>query len=159
MTGVVELVSNSRVVRPDSLVHVEHQHLTDAILESFGLIPDSGGAGKFRGGLSVRRDFEFPYADCTFTILSDGRKFPPWGLAGGQPGACARFVLDPEGKAEDLPSKITLTVPKGGRVSVQTPGGGGFGNPLLRDKSAVTDDLRNGYVSAASARDNYGFET
>ena len=125
----------------------------------YGLIPDSGGAGKFRGGLSVRRDFEFPYADCTFTILSDGRKFPPWGLAGGQPGACARFVLDPEGKAEDLPSKITLTVPKGGRVSVQTPGGGGFGNPLLRDKSAVTDDLRNGYVSAASARDNYGFET
>ena len=125
----------------------------------YGLIPDSGGAGKFRGGLSVRRDFEFPYADCTFTILSDGRKFPPWGLAGGQPGACARFVLDPEGKAEDLPSKITLTVPKGGRVSVQTPGGGGFGNPLLRDKSAVTDDLRNGYVSATSARDNYGFET
>ena len=44
-------------------------------------------------------------------------------------------------------------------MSVQTPGGGGFGNPLLRDKSAVTDDLRNGYVSAASARDNYGFET
>jgi N-methylhydantoinase B len=124
----------------------------------YGLIQDSGGAGKFRGGLSVRRDFEFPHDDCTFTILSDGRKFAPWGLAGGLPGACSKFVLDPEGKAEDLPSKITLTVPKGGRVSVQTPGGGGFGDPKLRDRDAVSEDLRNGYISETSARDHYGFK-
>jgi N-methylhydantoinase B len=122
----------------------------------YGLIQDSGGAGKFRGGLSVRRDFDFPYGDCTFTILSDGRKFAPWGLAGGQPGACSKFVLDPDGKAEDLPSKITMTVAKGGRVSVRTPGGGGFGDPLARDPAAVADDLRNGYISAASASEHYG---
>ena len=124
----------------------------------YGLIPDSGGPGTFRGGLSVRRDFEFPYDACTFTILSDGRKFAPWGLAGGLPGACSKFVLDPEGKAQDLPSKITLTIPKGGRVSVCTPGGGGFGDPLGRDRDAIRDDLRNGYISAASARENYGLK-
>lgn len=127
-------------------------------IASYGLVQDSGGAGKFRGGLSVRRDFEFPYDDCTFTILSDGRKFAPWGLAGGKPGACSKFVLDPLGTAEDLPSKITLTVPKGGRVSVSTPGGGGFGAPQARDREAIRDDLRYGYISAASARDDYGFD-
>lgn len=122
----------------------------------YGLIQDSGGAGRFRGGLSVRRDFEFPYADCMFTILSDGRKFAPWGLAGGRDGSCAKFVLDPDGEARDLPSKITLTIPTGGRVSIRTPGGGGFGDPMTRDRSAIRDDLRNGYISAAAAREFYG---
>lgn len=122
----------------------------------YGLIPDSGGAGRFRGGLAVRRDFEFPDADCIFTVLSDGRKFAPWGLAGGGEGACARFVLDPEGEARDLPSKITLTVPRGGRVSVRTPGGGGMGDPRQRDRQAVIEDLRLGYITAEAARRLYG---
>jgi N-methylhydantoinase B len=117
----------------------------------YELIPGSGGAGQFRGGLAVRRDFEFPYADCIFTVLSDGRKFAPWGLAGGHDGACARFVLDAEGEARDLPSKITLTVPQGGRVSVRTPGGGGLGDPRLRRRDAVIEDLRQGYISPATA--------
>jgi N-methylhydantoinase B len=117
----------------------------------YELIPDSGGAGRFRGGLAVRRDFEFPYADCIFTVLSDGRKFRPWGLAGGLDGAPARFVLDPEGEARDLPSKVTLTVPQGGRVSVRTPGGGGMGEPRARSRDAVIADLREGYISPATA--------
>ena len=95
----------------------------------YGLIPGSGGTGRFRGGLGVRRDFEFPDAACSFTVFSDGRRFAPWGLLGGGPGACARYVLDPDGAAQELPSKVTVTVPQGGRVSVQTPGGGGFGDP------------------------------
>jgi N-methylhydantoinase B len=123
----------------------------------YGIIDDSGGAGLHRGGLGVRRDFEFPDADCVFTILSDGRRFAPWGLAGGGDGAPARFVLDPEGEARDLPSKVTLTIPKGGRVSVRTPGGGGFGDPRLRPRAAVEEDLRDGYVSLEKAREDYGF--
>ena len=124
----------------------------------YEVIEDSGGAGQYRGGLGVRRDFEFPYADCTFTILSDGRKFAPWGLAGGRDGACARFVLDPEGEARDLPSKVTLTVPKGGRVSVCTPGGGGFGDPGRRERSSLRKDLQNHYVSRGSAKAFYAFD-
>ena len=115
----------------------------------YSLIEGSGGTGRFRGGLGVRRDFEFPDADCSFTIFSDGRRFAPWGLAGGGPGACARYVLDPDGAARELPSKITLMVPKGGRVSVQTPGGGGFGDPALRDPAAAAADARNRYTQGA----------
>lgn len=122
----------------------------------YEIIEDSGGAGRFRGGLGIRRDFEFPDADCIFTVLSDGRKFAPWGLAGGGDGACAKFVLDPEGEARDLPSKITLTVPKGGRVSVRTPGGGGFGVARQRHPQALRDDIRNRYVSESAACRLYG---
>lgn len=124
----------------------------------YELIPDSGGAGRLRGGLSVRRDFEFPDADCIFTVLSDGRKFAPWGFSGGHDGACARFVLDPEGEARDLPSKVTLTVPQGGRVSVRTPGGGGMGDPRQRSRAAVIEDLRQGYISAEAAASLYGLD-
>lgn len=112
----------------------------------YGLIPGSCGTGRFRGGLGVRRDFEFPDADCSFTVFSDGRRFAPWGLAGGGPGACARYILDPEGEARELPSKVTILVPKGGRVSVQTPGGGGFGDPADRNPAAAENDARNGYL-------------
>ena len=113
----------------------------------YGLIPGSGGLGEFRGGLGVRRDFEFPFAPCSFTIFSDGRKFAPWGLEGGGPGACARYVLDPDGAATELPSKVTITVPQGGRVSVQTPGGGGFGDQARRGVAAAATDVRDGYVA------------
>ena len=117
----------------------------------YELVANSGGDGEFRGGLGVRRDFEFPYADCSFTLMTDGRKFAPWGLSGGGDGACARYILDPEGEARELPSKITLTVPKGGRVSVRTPGGGGFGDPARRDPAARAADRLEGYVTGASA--------
>jgi N-methylhydantoinase B len=116
----------------------------------YGLIQDSGGTGRFRGGLGVRRDYEFPFDDCSFSIFSDGRRFAPWGLAGGGPGACARYILDPDGAARELPSKVTIVVPKGGRVSVQTPGGGGFGDPAERAPAATADDRRNGYVRGAA---------
>lgn len=122
----------------------------------YEIIPDSGGAGRHRGGLGVRRDFEFPYADCAFTLMTDGRKFAPWGLAGGGDGACARYVLDPEGEARELPSKVTVTIPKGGRVSVRTPGGGGFGPAAQRDPAALAADVERGYVSAAAAERDYG---
>jgi N-methylhydantoinase B len=113
----------------------------------YELIADSGGAGRYRGGLSIARDFEFPYAECSFSILSDGRKFAPWGLAGGSPGACARYTYDPLGEARDLPSKVTFTVPKGGRVRICTPGGGGHGEPSSRSPEAVLADVSNGYIS------------
>jgi N-methylhydantoinase B len=124
----------------------------------YELITDSGGAGRFRGGLAIRRDFEFPYADCTFTVLSDGRKFAPWGLAGGHDGRPAHFILEPEDEHRDLPSKITIDVPKGGCVRVETPGGGGFGLPEQRERAAIARDLKDGKISKRTAREVYGFE-
>ena len=115
------------------------------------LIPDSGGAGTFRGGLGVRRDFEFPDAPCTWSVMSDGRKFAPWGLAGGQPGRPAKFIVDPLGEHRELPSKCVIDVPKGGRVRVETPGGGGFGDPRERDPEALERDIRDGKVTDRAA--------
>lgn len=117
----------------------------------YELIEDSAGAGTWRGGLGVRRDFQFPYAECSFTVMSDGRKFAPWGLAGGGEARPAHFVLDPDGEARELPSKITIDVPQGGVVSVQTPGGGGFGDPAKRDAAKIARDVRDGKLSEAAA--------
>ncbi len=122
----------------------------------YELIEDSGGPGRFRGGLGIRRDFSFPDCDTAFTVLSDGTRFPPWGLQGGGSGEPAHFVLDPENESRELPSKVNVVVPKGGRVSVRTPGGGGYGSPLERDPAAVVGDVRDGKISAQSAREVYG---
>ena len=124
-------------------------------VKRYELITDSCGAGRYRGGMAIRRDFEFPYAECSWTVLSDGRKFAPWGLMGGAEGSCARFIFDPEGEHRDLPSKCTIEVPKGGCVRVETPGAGGFGDPHERDKNAVQRDLRDGKISIESAKTFY----
>ena len=127
-------------------------------VKRYELITDSCGAGQYRGGMAIRRDFEFPYAECSWTVLSDGRKFAPWGLMGGQEGSCAKFIFDPEGEHRDLPSKCTVEVPKGGCVRVATPGAGGFGEPLKRERGAVHKDLRDDKISADAARQDYGLD-
>lgn len=125
-------------------------------IHRYELITDSCGAGKFRGGMGVRREFEFPYGPCSWTILSDGRKFAPWGLDGAASGRTQRFTLDPEGEHRDLPSKCTLDVSKGARVRVETAGGGGFGDPREREREAVLRDLRDEKISAQAAKELYG---
>ncbi len=127
-------------------------------VKRYELITDSCGAGRYRGGMAIRRDFEFPYAECSWTVLSDGRKFAPWGLMGGHEGSCAKFIFDPEGEHRDLPSKCTVEVPKGGCVRVETPGAGGFGEPQERDRNAVQRDLRDDKISTESARKDYGLD-
>ena len=132
-------------------------------IRRYELIPNSGGMGRFRGGLGIRRDFEFPYAPCTWTALSDGRIFAPWGLMGGLPGRTQHFILDPEGAApQELPSKCTIEVPQGGRVRVETAGGGGFGPPEERCSTLSARDLRDGKMfteNSAKARETGRLET
>lgn len=86
----------------------------------------SGGAGQFRGGDGIRRDIELLH-DAQVTILSERRKFAPYGLAGGEPGKPGRNVLIRDGEEHELPGKISLPVRAGDVVSIRTPGGGGFG--------------------------------
>ena len=118
------------------------------MISRYALIEDSCGAGRFRGGLGVLREYELPFAGTTFTVLSDGRKFAPWGLSGGGEGRPARFTFDPDGEKRDLPSKYTMVIPKGKRVRIETPGGGGFGDARGRDPRALQRDLRNQKVSS-----------
>src|SRR5437763_7471694 len=101
-------------------------------IRQMSLIPDSEGAGRFRGGLGMRRDYWFPDHAVRFSILSDRARFAPWGLFGGQSARPAQYVRDPDGPAELLNSKVSVELPPGEVVSVQTPGGGGYGPVLDR---------------------------
>ena len=128
------------------------------IFDRYELIPDSCGAGRYRGGLGVRRDFRFPYSDVACTVFSDGCRFGPWGLAGGGSGRPAHYIVQPDGEAEEKPSKFTADLPKGGVLRIETPGGGGFGDPAKRDPSRVRDDLEDGKITGPHAAGAYGTE-
>jgi N-methylhydantoinase B len=124
----------------------------------YELIPDSEGAGRFRGGLGVRRDYVFPDHAVDLTLLSDRTRFPPWGLFGGEAAQPAAYLLSPGPEERRLPSKVTTTLPPGAVLSVRTPGGGGYGPPAERNPEAVRRDVRAGKVSPARARAVYGVE-
>ncbi len=127
-------------------------------IRRYELIEDSAGAGRQRGGLGVRRDYEFYGEEATFSLLTDRTKSEPWGLFGGHSASPSRFYLDPDGEAEPLSSKSTTELDVGDVVSVRTPGGGGYGPPTERDPDAVLADVRDGKVSVEAARDAYGLE-
>jgi len=124
-------------------------------IERYGFIPDSGGAGKWRGGLSLRRDIRF-HSDVTFARYSDRRKFAPQGLFGGQEGAKGDMVLNSGTDKEERPkSKGVSEIKAGELLSIRLPGSGGYGFPWQRDPEKVSWDVINGKVSSESARENY----
>jgi N-methylhydantoinase B len=123
----------------------------------YSLIPDSEGPGKYRGGLGVRRDYWFPDHSVTFSILSDRARFAPWGIFGGGPGRPARFIRNPGGNETVLPSKVSVELEPGEVVSIQTPGGGGYGDPSERSREAVRRDTMLGKVSLERAREVYQY--
>jgi N-methylhydantoinase B len=123
----------------------------------YELITDSEGAGRQRGGLGVRRDLEFYDHEASFSLLTDRTRSGPWGVFGGRAASPARFYRNPDTAAEEtLASKSTTKLDPNEVVSVQTPGGGGYGDPLERDPQAVLADVRDGKVSAAKAAEEYG---
>ncbi len=125
-------------------------------VEHLGLIPDSAGAGRFRGGMALRRDVRLLAETGRVTNLGDRHKNPPYGLEGGHSGACARTVLNPGTSGErDLHSKGTYELRKGDVLSMRTAGAGGFGDPALRDPERVARDVLAGLVSQECARTVY----
>ncbi len=126
------------------------------LITRYELIPDSEGAGRYRGGLGLRRDWKFPGHKATLTIFSDNRKFAPWGLFGGGSGASSKYILNPDGEAKELPSKVTLHLQPDSVISYRTPGGGGYGSALERDPERVLQDVNQGKVTPDRARDAYG---
>jgi N-methylhydantoinase B len=123
----------------------------------YELVADSEGGGRRRGGLGLRRDYLFPDAETTFTILADRDRAGPSGLFGGESGRPAEYVLNPGTPAERrLGSKVTLDLQPGDVVSYRTCGGGGYGPPHAREPERVLRDVREGKVSAERARQVYG---
>jgi N-methylhydantoinase B len=96
---------------------------------AYGYRRGSGGAGEFRGGDGLVREIEL-LSDAQLTLICDRRKFPPYGLAGGEPGKSGTATLtDETGDTQQLPSKCSVQVNKGSRIRIETPGGGGWGKP------------------------------
>jgi N-methylhydantoinase B len=120
------------------------------------LVTDSAGAGQFRGGTGLRKDIELLCDDATLSLLGERHKFQPYGLCGGNAGAAARTILLRDGVDTDLGSKQVVRLKRGDVISFRLSGAGGYGDPRQRAPQQVQRDLRNGYISAAAARDVYG---
>jgi N-methylhydantoinase B len=118
------------------------------------LVEDSEGAGRFRGGLGLRKDFLFE-RPTTFTVLADRTVRGPWGALGGNDGKPAEYVLIRAGEERRLPAKVTVELEAGDVVSYRTCGGGGYGPPEERDPARVLRDVLEDKVSAERARDVY----
>jgi N-methylhydantoinase B len=115
---------------------------------------DSGGAGRFRGGLGVRRDIRF-VSDGEFLSVMKKSKTPTWGLEGGsgtEPNGLFIHVGTPE---ERKVGTFRFPAKTGDRCTLVTAGGGGYGNPLERNPDSVLQDVLDGYVSLESARKDY----
>jgi N-methylhydantoinase B len=128
------------------------------LVRSYGLVPDSDGPGRYRGGLGMRREIEIQSQKTTLTVSTDRSKLKPWGVFGGLPGGnSACFLEHPDSRVEKLVySKMTRPVEKRDVVTIITPGAGGWGDPLTRDPEKVLWDVREEFVSADRARECYG---
>ncbi len=121
------------------------------------LRPDSGGAGAFRGGLGVVREYEILDGEVSLSHRGERHFFSAPGLDGGAAGAKAHSVIRRAGGGEEvIPSKVVTTLHKGDRLIIETAGGGGYGDPHQRSAEQVREDVRNGKVSEDAARATYG---
>ena len=136
-----------------------HSHMTNTLntpvealeiayplrIERYELVAGSGGAGRFRGGLGIRRDITAVDHDARVSLLSDRRTHGPYGVAGGAPGSVgANTLIRETGEETPLPGKTSVSLPAGETISVCTPGGGGYGEPTERAEEALARDRREG---------------
>lgn len=126
---------------------------------SYSLRPDTGGPGKFRGGCGIERSWVLTAPKATLSILAERTIIAPWGLNGGKPGGLGKYMLlKRNGESITLPSKCTVRIYEGDTLIIHTPGGGGYGDPKMRDRKRVLRDVENGLVSPEAARREYSVE-
>jgi N-methylhydantoinase B len=125
-------------------------------IERYGYVPDTGGAGKYRGGLAIEREWRLLHGEAHLAIRSDRRAHRPYGLYGGKQGAGSINILHHAAGDETLPTMISTAMRQGETIYHRLAGGGGFGDPLARNPALVARDVRNGKISADAARDEYG---
>lgn len=129
------------------------------LVERYGLVPDSGGAGKYRGGLAVERVWRCLTEETSLIVRSDRAVHAPYGLQGGLPGALSSNTLvRPDGTEETLPSMFSTTIGADDVFVHRTAGGGGWGDPRDRDAQRVADDVADGKVTREAARADYGWD-
>ena len=151
-SGITVNQSNARIA-PVEIIESEFP----TRLLRFDLIPDSGGAGRYRGGLGLRREY-LNLEDARFSIRSMKHVIPPNGCAEGHDGRTGDIVVNPDSAAaKRLPTRYAdYPLRQGDVFRLDTPGGGGFGNPFERDAERVLADVREGYITQAAAEREYG---
>jgi len=129
------------------------------MIERYGLRQDSGGAGKFRGGLGMERVYRV-LDNGVFNGLSERSKCPPWGLKAGKAASSGEISIQrAKSKKIEIYSKVTgLKLLKDDQLFFRTGGGGGFGDPLQRSPEQVAEDVKLGFVSLHCAKTQYGVE-
>jgi len=134
-------------------VHETHNPVHIHCLE---LIQDTGGAGKYRGGLGLRKDIELLAEEAIMTGLGDRHDTQPYGIFGGKAGARAETILNPDTHPQTLGSKDVTSLRRGDIVSFRLAGAGGYGLPAERDLKAIKRDIADGYISVNAAARDYG---
>ena len=151
LDGNANMMANMSA-QPAEVCEVEHP----LEILAFEFIPDVGGPGQHRGGMSVRREYRFLEDEAVLQVRADRERFRPYGLYGGQPGKPSSNVLNPDADPRPLTAKVTTTLKRGDVFRHDQPGPGGWGDPLERDPARVLRDVRNELVSLRSAHDDYG---
>jgi N-methylhydantoinase B len=126
-------------------------------VEEYSLVEDSGGAGKFRGGMGLRRVVTPVGHECVFNGAGERFSHEPWGLFGGTDGGSGQFLIrdaDGERRLDNKPNAVD--VPIDTRIVIETPGAGGYGDPKERSAKAVETDKQSGKFSASYIERHYG---
>lgn len=125
--------------------------------EAYEFIPDSAGAGAFRGGLSIRRSVRLLAPNAQYVVVADRERIAPYGLAGGHPGRKARCVLDPGTPGERVVGcKSKGTLLRDQVLCLEPAGAGGYGDPRQRDRHLLDRDVLDGVVTPEAAEREYG---
>lgn len=127
-------------------------------LRTYGIVQDSGGPGRYRGGCGIVREYEILAEEATLAVRIDGVENPPWGIAGGMSGGGGRAVVNPGSPRERVLNPLSdgNKLKRGDVLRLETGGGGGYGHPYDRPETQVLEDVLGGFVSAASAEQFYG---
>ncbi len=137
---------------PVEMMEAEHP----VRVEEYAFVPDSCGAGRWRGGVGIKRSYRILADEALLQLRTDRVKFAPYGLAGGKPGGTSRNFLTRGGETSPLPSKVTMGVRKGDVITHEQAGGGGFGDPGTRNPDLVRQDIADGKITPAYAHEHYG---
>jgi N-methylhydantoinase B len=136
------------------------EHSYPIIIHEYGLMQDSGGAGKHRGGSGTRWEVEPLDRPMTLITFGEGRRIPAMGAAGAKSEMVdkkvGRLEITRNGQTQVITDNVIETIQPGERAANMNPGGGGFGPAFERDPAKVVDDIRNGLVSIEGARLDYG---
>ncbi|NLV81593.1 MAG: hydantoinase B/oxoprolinase family protein [Synergistaceae bacterium] len=152
MDGVQTNMTNTRNT-PTEVMEMAYP----IFVTKYALIPETEGAGEFRGGLGLTREVVLLDHDAYVTLSTERSFTEPWGLFGGKPGAHSECLLEaPDGTRTPLPARMSKIIPANHKIVYRTPGGGGMGNPFSRDPKLVLKDVIAEYISPKRAREVYG---